>query len=567
LRQGKTNNAIEELTEALSLAELVAAKDRIISIVVTIGNAYLNLSRHQEALEYHEKALTISRETHNKRGECQSLGNIGIIHNRTANYAEAIGCYNQAIEIAEEIGYTIGVSNYLGSIGITYYSLQQYDRALEFYHRALGIVQELDNKERIGLWYGNIANTYIGSGNLNAAEEYCDKAIAIDEELGDKPGLSFQLARKGNVKAQQKDFRGALEVSHRCLELAKEIGYVQIEANVLLLLGDVWGQVDNPERDVQRSIEYSLRGLEMSRTSNNIDDEIQAHDYLAELYAETGEFEKAYLHAREYSRLHKEVQGEEVTKSVQEQTIKFHEREVKILNEKNAEIAEAHQQLEAVHQQSEELLLNILPQPISERLKSGEELIADSFHNVSIFFSDIVSFTAFSHRIAADELVRGLNEIVTHMDRLAKFHGLEKIKTIGDAYMAVCGVPEPRKDHAECAVKFALDVARFMESFRMTITDEKGNKTEEQLQIRIGLHAGDVVAGIIGENKFSYDLWGDAVNTAARMESSGEPSKVHVSEDFVKELRRVAPTSYSFTKREPMEIKGKGMMQTYFVDA
>jgi class 3 adenylate cyclase len=277
----------------------------------------------------------------------------------------------------------------------------------------------------------------------------------------------------------------------------------------------------------------------------------------------------------------------EAQKSLQANNAKILQREKTVLEEKNKqilaqqkeleeyaeELSIAHQDLreqkvalDIAHQKSEELLLNILPEAISERLKTGEESIADYFKDVSIFFSDIKGFTALSNRVSAEELVQGLNEIVTAMDRLAKQHGLEKVKIIGDAYMAIAGVPLPYDDHAERTIKFAQDVMKFMKTWKMTITDQQGNRHEEMLQIRIGLHCGDVVAGVIGKNKFSYDVWGDTVNTAARMESNGESGTIHVSEQFVEELQRVTPSSYSFIKREPMKIKGKGTMQTYFVD-
>ena len=177
------------------------------------------------------------------------------------------------------------------------------------------------------------------------------------------------------------------------------------------------------------------------------------------------------------------------------------------------------QALDKESARSESLLLNILPKSIAERLKHSTELIADRVPEVSIVFADLVGFTEISRKMDAGQLVSMLNEIFLGFDRAAKRLGLEKIKTIGDAYMVVAGVPEPRADHAQAATKMALAMQRHVEAISSRHPD---------LRLRIGIHTGAVVAGVIGENKFSYDLWGDNVNIASRMESHGLPGRIHV---------------------------------------
>ncbi|MBS1536609.1 MAG: hypothetical protein JST20_02525 [Bacteroidetes bacterium] len=214
---------------------------------------------------------------------------------------------------------------------------------------------------------------------------------------------------------------------------------------------------------------------------------------------------------------------------------------------------------QAKSEATERLLHNILPKTIADQMMKKKTTISDYFDNVSIFFSDIVDFTNLSAQITPYDLVKGLNVIFTEFDKLARKHGLEKIKTIGDAYMAVCGAPELNENHAERVALFALDVCDAIKQIKFT-----EEKTE--IHIRIGLNCGSVVAGVIGENKFMYDMWGDAVNTAARMESHGVPDKIHVSEYFKKCLEQSSPHKFYFIERGEMEIKGKGMMKTYFLE-
>jgi len=205
------------------------------------------------------------------------------------------------------------------------------------------------------------------------------------------------------------------------------------------------------------------------------------------------------------------------------------------------------------HDKSEKLLLNILPSSIADRLKQKEEIIADGFAEVTILFADIVNFTKLSARISPQELVAMLNNIFSAFDRLALLYGLEKIKTIGDAYMVVGGLPIPREDHAEAIADMALGMQEEMVRLRSEIGEELG--------IRIGINTGTVVAGVIGIQKFIYDLWGDAVNTASRMESHGVANRVQLTEATYKYLKG----KYVFEEREAIEVKGKGKMKVYFL--
>lgn len=204
-------------------------------------------------------------------------------------------------------------------------------------------------------------------------------------------------------------------------------------------------------------------------------------------------------------------------------------------------------------EQSEALLLNTLPAPIAQRLKMQESSIADSFAEVTVMFADIVGFTQLSENIPPTDLVNLLNTIFSAFDQLTERHGLEKIKTIGDAYMVVGGLPIPRSDHAQAIADMALDMQKSIADFNA--------KTGEAFSIRIGINTGPVVAGVIGIKKFIYDLWGDTVNTASRMESHGIPGRIQVSAETYARLQ----DDYQFEERGVIQVKGKGEMLTYLL--
>jgi adenylate cyclase len=202
---------------------------------------------------------------------------------------------------------------------------------------------------------------------------------------------------------------------------------------------------------------------------------------------------------------------------------------------------------------SERLLLNILPGSIAERLKHDAGIIAESHGDVTVVFADVVDFTPFTERTAPERVVGVLDEIFSAFDGLAERLGLEKIKTIGDAYMVVAGLPDPRPDHAAAAAEMAL-----------AMQEELGRlctALDLDLAIRIGMDSGPVIAGVIGRHKFTYDLWGDTVNTASRMESSGLPGRIQVTEAVFERLR----SAYAFEARGEIEIKGKGRLRTYLL--
>ncbi|MEG4912565.1 adenylate/guanylate cyclase domain-containing protein [Microcoleus sp. B7-D4] len=201
----------------------------------------------------------------------------------------------------------------------------------------------------------------------------------------------------------------------------------------------------------------------------------------------------------------------------------------------------------------EELLLNILPKPIAERLQDGQSIIADSFSDVSVLFADLVGFTNFASQRSAAETVKVLNQIFSQFDELSLRHGLEKIKTMGDAYMVVGGLPEPQENHASAIAQMALDMQAAVASFNV--------QNNQNFSLRIGINIGGVVAGVIGLTKFSYDLWGDTVNVAQRMESSGIPGEIQVTSAVYDRLK----DKFLFKKRGAVEIKGKGEMMVYLL--
>lgn len=214
----------------------------------------------------------------------------------------------------------------------------------------------------------------------------------------------------------------------------------------------------------------------------------------------------------------------------------------------------AQERLENLYQKNEELLLNVMPKAIADRLRNGETEVVDRVPEATILFCDLVGFTSLASQMRAGQLVELLNAIFFAIDCLVEKHGIEKIKTIGDAYMAAAGVPEPMEDHAIRMVDFAMELREELARVE--------REWETPVRFRIGIHSGEVVAGIIGTKRLAYDLWGDAVNMASRLESNCAPTQIHISSETLMLLGG----RYDVTPRGQVKLRGKGYRETYYVN-
>jgi len=503
--KGDFHRALDLARSALDIAEHNHLPDIKATCQNICGNVYVSLDNYALGLEYYVQALATLDELNDKFQVAQVMGNIGGVYGYLGNFDQALEYMGRALQAHEELSKKSDAAMDMGNIGGVYFFLGSYDKALEYLERALAIYEELGEKSPIADTTGNIGSVYLYLGNLTQAFDYFSRSLAKHEELGEKLAIA------------------------------------QVTGNI----GSVYANLEFEGYDEKRAEEYFLKTIAMSAEIDSKRIQYEFHRSLSSLCERQKRWEESQIHFKHYHELYLEVQNEESTKQA---LLMEHRRKI--------EDSERDRQVKlARFQEQEKILHNILPQKIADRILEGEKLIADRLENVSVFFSDIVGFTKLSQNISPEELVGMLNEIFTEFDHIAHKHGLEKIKTIGDAYMAVAGAPLAQEDHAERAASFAIEVMQAMHDYR--------TRTGNNLEIRVGLHSGHAVAGIIGENKFAYDLWGDAVNTASRMESHGEAGMIHVSEEFIHKL---SLSSFHFQERGEMHIKGKGMMKTYFLE-
>jgi class 3 adenylate cyclase len=545
------------------------------------------LGNYDKSIIYFGKALDIYKEMNDSSGISQQLSNLGTISNYQSKFVKSLDYHQQSLAIAESIQSKNRIAKQLGNIGTIYNNLKEFDKARQFFQRALDILKKTDDKKSISRQLGNIALSYNYLKDYNKALEYYNQAYEIDKQLGNKKGIAIRLGNIGIVHRYTGNYEKALQNYQLALEQNREIGSKDGEAINLANIGELHYQLAqdsvinrlqqtnlnlNKGFNYRNALEYSEKAKDLSLQIGATRPLVEMYEILDKSNFQLGNYKQAHQYQSNWATLKDSIFSVEKTTEIASLEAKkqkeLNEKELTLIdlqltrkdNERLAIILGILLFIVALfiivnqRRKSEKLLLNILPPRIAKRLKKNEKNIADQFDNVSVVFLDIVGFTKYSKGTDPELIVKALNEIFTNFDNLCEKHHLEKIKTIGDCYMAVCGLPEPNTNHALAAARFALEAKDVVKDY----TTPDGKK----LQFRIGIDTGSVVAGVIGTSKFIYDLWGDAVNTASQMENAGLPGEIQITEEFKK---KVEIMNIQIVDRGEIEVKGRGKVNTYLI--
>jgi class 3 adenylate cyclase/lipopolysaccharide biosynthesis regulator YciM len=494
--RGNFNQALIYFNQAL---DFFLPREHALEIArtkVSMGNSFAQTGSFSNALEHYYEALAFYEKINNKSGIAGILNNIGLVQSNLSNLEKALELFFKAATINIEINNKNYLLRNYQNIGGAYANLMKYEEALQFFNKMIELCKEMDENYLLAEGYGNLAEVYQRQGNYKLSLKYSYKSLPI--------------AQRNNfeVSIAQNYTRIATSLNE-CNEPDKALEYL-FKAKDFFLANSIHPWIEVTLIAISRS--YELQGK--------------------------------WKEALEYYKKG-EAAEKSTNKEMAQRTFANLEMQRHIIEEE----AERKATLKVLH--------NILPQTIAERIKTGDEEIIERFDNCSVLFADIVGFTKWSAGLDVKELAKHLNRMFQLFDELSLEYGVEKIKTIGDAYMAVAGLPEPCTDHAERVAKMALGM-------QLKIKEAYPNG---EIKLRIGIHCGEVVAGVLGKNKYAYDLWGDTVNTASRMESHGDPDKIHVTEDFVEALKPYSQHNFIFTERGVIDIKSKGKMKTYFLHA
>jgi len=585
--------------KGLQTAQKWGNKKVIAYIYRAMATNYRYNGDYERAGLYNDSALKLYTEIDNKEGAAGVYGNLSILKIDQSDYPAALDYAFKGLKIYEELGKKERVAASLGNISIIYSDMSNYDKALEYLQRALKMGEEANDKKGVAITLSNIGRTYTMMGKDSLALEYDFKALKAADELGNTSIALSIYSFIGTSYYNLKNYNEAITYFTKGLSLSKELKNKKAVAEQLGNLGDIYlgiaqdsirltntGSATLPsKRDaLYKAIDYSGEAAKVHLELHNLRDLSANYHTLAQAWEMAGDKQRALDAYKLYVDYHDSVFSKEnkmkMASLEKQRELDSVKQQVKIdslkISAQNLEASKRRNDfiflfigmgllvvvtvfIARERKKSEHLLLNILPPKIAERLKNKEHPIADHFKAASIVFIDMAGFTTLAENREPKETVNILNDIFTKFDGLAEQYGLEKIKTIGDCYMAVAGLPHPVHNHAIAAANMAIHAQELMD----------GYKTADGVHIkfRVGLDCGPVVAGVIGKKKFVYDLWGNAVNTASRMESTGVAGEIHCTNNFKEELEKEHSHQYSFTSRGITEIKGIGVMQTWLIKA
>ncbi|MBS1538745.1 MAG: tetratricopeptide repeat protein, partial [Bacteroidetes bacterium] len=510
---------------ALKIAEEIGDKYVAAVSYSTIGQIFQAQGNPVESQKNYFASLKIYQESDDKYDMAFSYTNIGNCYQDQNKHAEALHYYNLGLKLHKEFGNMEGIATSYNNIGILYSTEGNYTEALKNYFAALSIREKSGNTERISNSYNSIGICKLKMHNVKEGKEWLMKALLLADEVGAVENMRESYENLTVADSALGDFKSAYE-HHK----------------YFIFFRDSLNNVEVTRKTVQTKMQYDFDKKESSTKAEQ--DKKDAVQTITRNALITGLLFLFLLALILYNRFRIKKKA----------NIELEEKNQIILLEKtNVEREKAN--VEHEKQRSDSLLLNILPAEVAEELKNKGTADAKHFDNVTVLFTDFKAFTTVSEQLSPQELVDELHACFKAFDEICGKYNIEKIKTIGDAYLAVCGLPLANENHAENVVNAAQEIREFMEKRRQNL----GEKTFE---IRIGINSGSVVAGIVGVKKFAYDIWGDTVNTAARMEQNSEAGKINISETTYALVNKKFTCEY----RGEIDAKNKGKLKMYFVE-
>ncbi|MGB5369821.1 MAG: adenylate/guanylate cyclase domain-containing protein [Flavobacteriaceae bacterium] len=528
----------------LSRAKAMDSSDYVISAMIQKGNALRLKGDLSKSLEIYFEAIKIVERFRRKNDLGLLYISIAAVYAGMENHDNTVENYKKGIEVFKEgkdRKDSINFANATENLG-DYYNLQlaRPDSALLLFKESGAIFEKLNNK--IGRAYnmGNVGLAYAQLGETDRAENNIAQAITMLEELGDYYPIAVYLTYMSEIYADKGDWDAAFGYAQRSLRLARQYGLKEQISDAYLKLSELYEKTGYGGA----ALKYYKNHIAFRDSVKNL----TAVQSMANL---------------QRSRMQAEV--DLANQQRRTQTIVSIATAVALflifllaagLYRRNRFIRRTKEVIQQEKDRSERLLLNILPEDTANELKAHGKVTAKKFEAVTVMFTDFQRFTSYAENLSPEQLVESIGFYFSKFDAIMEKYGLEKIKTIGDAYMCAGGLPFPSKDHALKMVKAAFEILDFVEDAKAN-----GDSEHHRFEIRIGINTGPLVAGVVGSKKFSYDIWGDTVNVASRMESNSEAGKINISESTYELIK----DEFDCQFRGEIEAKNRGKIKMYFV--
>lgn len=579
---------------SIRLARQLNYSRGLASALNNLGKYHLSKGDYNQALELFEECLEVCEDLNFELGISGSLTNIGVTYKEKGDYKNAVEFYLRNLKRQESTGNLGGVARMYHNIGTVNYELKDYEIALRNFQISDSIRRNIGDSLGIADLQINIGSVYQIQDSATAALEEFQEALQIYTALGNRFGIANARGLMGQSHLKLRDFDTAIDEISAALKIDTELGNKGGITEGLLNLGIAYDST----RNNLKALEYYERAYAASIEFGQRKSIVLSAKYLGNAYARQGRYKDAFkmisVHAVHADTMNdengkrevvareleyafdKQTEIDSIQNASEKQLIESQLKEQRAINVavivglslmtilaillfvffKNKQ--RANKTISNEKKRSEALLLNILPEETAEELKEFGYARPQSYEQVTVLFTDFKGFTAIAEQLSPEELVEEIDHCFRAFDEIVTKHGVEKIKTIGDAYMCVGGLPTKNQTHPIDVVNAALEMRDWMDKHAA----EQEAKGKPSFQVRIGVHTGPVVAGIVGTKKFAYDIWGDTVNTASRMESSGEPGKVNISGDTWK----LVQTKFHSDYRGKVAAKNKGEIDMYFIE-
>ena len=557
--QGAYQQALLHIEAAWVEASALADSSALAKVIVHRSEVRQRLGDFYGAQQDLYEALRIYERLRDEEGLAVVYNNIGSVHYYDRNFKEAGRFYAQSLAIRQRQGRVAELAMLYGNLGSLLEDMGRPDSALSYHRRNLQIRKAIGEPRWIGVSYGNLGACHGKLGQLDSARHYLEAGLALVRTEGDAALTGQTLVFLGRILLSAGSLNEALDRCEEALRLVDPLEALPIQEQCYDCLYRANARLNRNSEALSMlerltAARDSMFGRERAKGLLRLE---MNHAFEREQLADSL---KRLEQQRQADIAHEQRLGRERD---EKRVFLFSSIGVLLLAgalwSRLRYVRRSRNLVQQERDRSEKLLLNILPRSIAEELKAHGRAKARDVEGVSILFTDFNDFTRMSERLSAHELVEEIDACYSAFDAIMAQHGLEKIKTIGDAYMAAAGLPEPRPRSARDAVRAALE----MQEWVRARAAERAARTLPFFTMRAGIHAGPVVAGIVGSSKFQYDVWGDTVTTAAHMESAGAVGEVNISEatfDLVQ-----SDAEFAFSPRGRVKAKGKGELAMFFV--
>lgn len=549
VRANAYDEAIKMFESSLQSFSQIKEKKGIARVQGNLGIVYFTKGNYPVAIDYYVKSLELKEEIKDSAGVAMTLNSLGNLNKETGDLDKALLFLNQALTIFESINHNIGVGSALSNIGEVYAMKKEYSKAIDFFEKSIEIKRTTKHHVGIAVSLFNIGNAHYQMGDLPTAYDYCEQSEKLRTEIGMKDNFETVYILKAKIKLIQEDYKATINYAEQALKISQQNGILKREMEALHLLMSA-NQKLNRHQD---ALNYLL-------LYNSIKDSVNHKDAQKKVLEKGFEFDykqKHYADSMAFATKEaiKNIEIEKQQANINRQRIALGSAMGGFLLIMLLAIS-----IHKGKKRSDNLLLNILPKEVAQELKKKGYADAKEFNQATVLFTDFVGFTELSTKLSAVDLVAEIDVCFKAFDHIITKHKLEKIKTIGDAYMAAGGLHIPQTSKPADVVRAGLDMQTFIENRKK----ENEAVGKPAFGMRVGIHSGPVIAGIVGVKKFQYDIWGDTVNTASRMESSGKQGKVNISESTYRLINDMP--DFKFEPRGKIETKGKGMIDMFFAE-